>query len=51
VRNKKAKWVKRTVYGATSIKNPREYIRLSNGQIVNKPNSLRAIYQKLKRAI
>ena len=57
---KKAKALRRAVYGEQSLRQKREYIRLDNhrdkmtgafvaGTIINKPGTLRATYQGAKK--
>lgn len=46
---RKAKALRRAVYGDLSLKAPRAYMRASFGTIINHPQSLRAIYQSEKR--
>ena len=58
---KKAKAIRRAVYGEQSQRQPRRYVRLNNqrdektgdrvpGTILNRPDSLRARYQAAKRS-
>jgi hypothetical protein len=47
---RKAKALRKKVYGDGSLRVRRVYGRLNNGQIVNDPSSPRAIYQAAKRA-
>jgi len=57
----KAKSIRRAVYGSQSLRQPRQYVRLSNqrdektgnmvaGTIINRAGSLRAVYQSEKRS-
>ena len=47
---KKAKALRKMVYGDGSRRTVGIYGRLKSGQIINVPESLRAIYQAAKRA-
>lgn len=45
---RKAKALRRDVYGDLSLKAPRAYMRASFGMIINHPQSARAAYQRGK---
>jgi hypothetical protein len=47
---KKAKAIRRDVYGDQSQREPRQYARTNSGGIINRPDSLRALYQKAKKS-
>ena len=50
MRGKKAKAIRAEVYGEMALRQLRQYQRFVNsGQIINKPGTLRAEYQALKR--
>jgi hypothetical protein len=50
VNGKKAKAIRATVYGDMALRQVRQYQRvLRTGVIINKPGTLRAEYQALKR--
>ncbi|MBI5056982.1 MAG: hypothetical protein HZB61_10250 [Nitrospirae bacterium] len=46
---RKARSLRKKVYGDVSQRIPRQYLRASTGSIVNHPASLRAKYQQEKR--
>lgn len=46
---RKAKALRRLVYGDFSQRRARQDLRAPHGQIINDPHSLRAIYQREKR--
>ena len=48
---RKAKALRKKIYGDVSQRIPKQYIKMSNGSIVNHPASLRAKYQQEKRNI
>ena len=51
---RRAKAMRREVYGDLSLRTPRKYFMVENrayiGQIVNDPKGLRALYQRAKKA-
>lgn len=56
--DKKAKKIRKEIYSGTSIRQERDYVvqvhgvgmsARKTGAIINRPDSLRAIYQKAKR--
>lgn len=49
MRGSKAKRIRKYVYGEMSQRAPRQYV-VVGGTIFNKPESLRMIYQALKRS-
>lgn len=47
--NRKAKKLRKEIYGEQSIKQKRKYLINDKGNIINDPKSLRSQYQSLKR--
>ncbi len=48
---KKAKAIRKEVYGDISLRIKRNYVVLISGEIVNHPASYRAKYQKAKKEV
>ena len=49
--SKKAKFLRKLVYGDLSLRTGRKYmVNKLTGQVINDPSSLRGLYLKLKRS-